>query len=43
MELKYINPFVRFSRVLSIRENTIFPEYCPIDARLFLLKTVRVR
>ena len=38
MELKYINPFVRFSRVLSIRENTIFPEYCPIDARLFFVE-----
>lgn len=38
MELKDINPFVRFSRFLAIRENTIFSECFPIDARLFFVE-----
>ena len=39
MELKDINPFVRFSRYLTIRETSVFPEYCPIDARLFFVES----
>ncbi len=35
MEFKDIKPFVRFARQLEIKENSAFPEYFPLDARLF--------
>lgn len=35
MLFKDIKPFVRFARQLRITENSIFPEYFPLDARLF--------
>lgn len=39
MELKDINPFVRFSRFLTIQEHSEFSECCPIDARLFFVES----
>ena len=39
MELKDINPFVRFSRFLTIQEHSQFSECCPIDARLFFVES----
>ena len=35
MLFKDIKPFVRFVRQLKITENSVFPEYLPLDARLF--------
>lgn len=38
MQLKDINPFIRFSRLLLIREDSVFSECCPVDARLFFVE-----
>ena len=35
MDFNAIHPFVRFVRYLEFRQDTVFPPYCPLDARLF--------
>ena len=35
MKLQEISPFVRYVRYLKVEQNTYFPPFVPVDARLF--------